>query len=477
MRNIEKQVMRIFSPSKRLVWMDPEISIPKEMEKFLSQENSVSALVKGAPGTGKTILVLSTIRILGASESFYLTTRVKPQRLVSDFPWIKEFIPYDHIVDATTTIFPTIRAEKAKEIPYGLIRYADKPAFLREFYQLIEKTQKPVIVIDSIETIQKVTGEETFYDLLDICREINSKIIFVSEYEEVKRFDYVVDGVILLKRYIINGKILRVMQIDKLRGIACRNPQYLFTLYGGYFRYFKPFKPSIPRERKRFEPLPDSERFFSTGSRDLDRILGGGYVKGSTILFEIGKDVERDAYFQLYLPTVLNFLTHGKHVSILASLGTSSEKIVSLLTGFVSDEELKNLSIKTKVWTEGMLDAAKARLIIAFDEHGIEIEVEEEGFLFLRGLDALSDLYKENLPKIIERGIFETQEKRVLTILAAKHGYQQLDHVANMVDFHFKIEKRNGVLLFHAAKPRTQFYAMEIDYTKGYPQLRLVPVE
>ncbi|MEM3526111.1 MAG: ATPase domain-containing protein, partial [Candidatus Jordarchaeaceae archaeon] len=121
---------------------------------------------------------------------------------------------------------------------------------------MVENIENPFIVIDSIEAIQKVAGEEVFNDLLDLCRELNSKLIFVSEYEEVRKYDYLVDGVILLKRYIENGRIIRVMQIEKLRGINCKNPQYLFTLHAGRFKHLDPFKPSVPKESKRFEPTP-----------------------------------------------------------------------------------------------------------------------------------------------------------------------------------------------------------------------------
>ncbi|MEM2145638.1 MAG: ATPase domain-containing protein [Candidatus Jordarchaeaceae archaeon] len=208
------------------------ISVPEEIVQFLSQKDGVSLMVKGAPGTGKSILVLSIIKVLGLTESFYLTTRVKPQKLVSDLPWIRDILPCEHIIDATTTIIPT-KADVEGKISFGLLKYADKPSLLRSLYELIEKVENPFIVIDSIEAIQRVAGEEIFSDLLNLCRELNSKVIFVSEYEETRKYDYLVDGVILLKRYIIEGKTLRFMQIEKLRGISCRNPQYLFTLHAG----------------------------------------------------------------------------------------------------------------------------------------------------------------------------------------------------------------------------------------------------
>ncbi|MEM3526110.1 MAG: gas vesicle protein GvpD P-loop domain-containing protein [Candidatus Jordarchaeaceae archaeon] len=98
------------------------ISIPKEIEQFLSQKESVSLMIKGSPGTGKSILALSTIKSLGLTESFYLTTRVKPQRLVSDFPWIRDMLFPEHIVDATATIFPSSRVDVEGKISFGALK-------------------------------------------------------------------------------------------------------------------------------------------------------------------------------------------------------------------------------------------------------------------------------------------------------------------------------------------------------------------
>lgn len=462
---------------RELGFMKSLTSIPEEVTQFLSQNGAVSLIVKGAPGTGKSILVLSIIKVLGLTKSFYLTTRVKPQKLVNDLPWLRDILPCENILDATTTIIPA-RADVEGKISFGILKYTDKPSILRSLYDLIEKVENPFIVIDSIEAIQKVAGEEIFSDLLDLCRELNSKVIFVSEYEEIRKYDYLVDGVIHLKRYIIEGKTLRVMQIEKLRGISCRNPQYLFTLHAGYFKHFNPFKPRFPKEKKRFESLPCSKEFFSTGSKDLDQVLGGGFPKGSTVLVELGTDVEREIYFQLYIPIILNFLTQNKYVDIIATMGTSEEKIVSALSSYLDVKELSNININAEGWRADMLDLDKVKLIRAFDEkHKKEIEIKNESFLFFRSISTLKDIYGEHLSKIMRVGILDTQEKKVLTILTIREDEEEKNNLVSMVDFHIKLEKRNGVPLIYFLKPTIQFYAMETDYTLGYPKLELTPIE
>lgn len=249
------------------------ISIPEELETFLRNQ-SVSMLIRGLPGTGKTILALSILKLLGGELGFYVTTRVKPKIMVNIYPWIVGAIPLDNIVDASKSIFPKTLMKESESGDFGFIKYSDKPSFISEFYQLLKGRENPLIVFDSIEGIQETIIERIYLDLLDIQRELGMRMIFVSEYEDEKELDYLVDGVVVLKRELLNGEILRMLQINKLRGTHCKKCLYIFTLRDGVFKHFEPFKFQLPKEKKRLEPLPDSETHFSSGSRDLDNILG-----------------------------------------------------------------------------------------------------------------------------------------------------------------------------------------------------------
>ncbi len=64
--------------------------LPPELEKFL-KEDSVTLLIKGAPGTGKTTLALEILRAMsGKEESTYLSTRLSLEKIEKQFPWIEE---------------------------------------------------------------------------------------------------------------------------------------------------------------------------------------------------------------------------------------------------------------------------------------------------------------------------------------------------------------------------------------------------
>jgi len=88
--------------------------------------------------------------------------------------------------------------------------------------------------------------------------------------------EFVADGIIVLKRGLFDGRPLRELEILKMRGVPTPEAQAVFTLKGG-FKVFPPFKPKAVEVPRRFKPRPDPEGHFSTGSLDLDELLGGGY--------------------------------------------------------------------------------------------------------------------------------------------------------------------------------------------------------
>jgi KaiC/GvpD/RAD55 family RecA-like ATPase len=450
------------------------ISIPEELETFL-KTHDVSLLIKGLPGTGKTILALSILKIMGDILGFYVTTRVKPQNLIKDYPWIRDVIPVDHIVDASKSIFPKAIAKEDEVEDFGFIKYSDRPSFITELYHLLKGRENPLIVLDSIEGIQAATSERIYVDLLDIQRELGIRMIFVSEYEDEKELDYLVDGVILLKREVSNGEVLRVLQINKLRGNHCKKCFYIFTLSDGVFKHFEPFKIQPPKEKKRLEPLPDSETHFSSGSRDLDNILGGGYEKGSTILLEMDKNVTRDAYIHFIMLPAANFLAKGRVAIGSPTLGASPELIYSYFLQFLEPEEARKAIVLKEKVIKGKTRSELAQDFLSTYEETIS-KIEPEGCGVAWGLDSLLNRYGNHLIPVLEQAKFDTQNKRLLTVWMIKQGTNGIDKIAGMADYHFKIEEKGGVFIFHSLKPRTGLYIIEIDVSRGYPELKLSPV-
>ncbi len=453
--------------------MSFKISIPGELI-FFFKKPSTSILIKGEPGTGKTILALSLLAMFKKPNSFYVTTRVNAKTLTLTYPEVMEKIPPSQIIDVYRKNFPT---QVDKEVTQ-FIEYSDKPTFIKEFSQKLLKKEDSLVILDSLEGIQKVLGENIYYELFEIQQETGSRLVFVSEYEDSKELDYLVDGLILLRRVSSENKFLRELHILKLKGACLKLNTYFFTLFGGVFRHFEPFQLPAIKERRRFEPLPDTESHFSTGSKDLDEALRGGYRKGSTVLLELGKNVSREAYIQMVVPTTLNFLSKGKGVIVIPSLGTSKETILSSLSDFIQEEGLNRINVVEKRWGLEKLYKSEQNILEDFYYQFEEMsrKIEPENYFGVFGLDSLLVEFEENISEVLEAILYMVQKKKLLALFIIKHGTKELEEVANIVDYHLKIEEKRGVLIFNSLKPKSISYVVEADYNQGYPQIKLIPI-
>jgi KaiC/GvpD/RAD55 family RecA-like ATPase len=62
--------------------------IPPEMSEALSIGAGYSLLIKGEPGTGKTMLAFEVLDEFGSDNAVYLSTRVSLPALYEQFPWL-----------------------------------------------------------------------------------------------------------------------------------------------------------------------------------------------------------------------------------------------------------------------------------------------------------------------------------------------------------------------------------------------------
>ena len=68
-------------------------------------------------------------------------------------------------------------------------------------------------------------------------------------------------------------------------------------------------RESVPLE---WTAVPDPPGRFSTGIPDFDRVLGGGFRRGSFALFNVGSTVGTEEIHQLFTPLWLNFLAQSR---------------------------------------------------------------------------------------------------------------------------------------------------------------------
>jgi hypothetical protein len=222
----------------------------------------------------------------------YISTRVDPSRLYATHSWIKEALPPKNVINATQTKL----LESLKGVGKNLTNYYAVLDFFRVFFDEAEDMDNPMIIIDSWDAVLNYTAQligdaqHSFeQNICEFARDLDTHLIFVSEFSSVMPLDYIVDGVVTMENLKILGgsgcdassgmrtRYARQIKLDKLRGVEIRQKTYTATLHGGRFRYFEPYREHRDaRIASDMVRVPDpSEESVSTGIPDLDAITGG----------------------------------------------------------------------------------------------------------------------------------------------------------------------------------------------------------
>ena len=242
-----------------------------------------SLLIKGVPGAGKTIFSLTLLKevcenwITNGIEKaggIYLSTRINPQILYEDFPYLRDYIEPENILDATKSRFPN-----PSDVS-NLFKYRNWSSFIGTVYEKVENFDKSIVVVDSWDAVcqqlKETQREELEKEIIEFCRMSNILLVLVSEYVRQKELDYLVDSITSLFRRFEGHKTVRELKIEKLRGVKIINSTYTFNLDGGMFNYYEP--------RKEFQECKSINNRLSIGIKELDEMMHGGILQGDQTL-------------------------------------------------------------------------------------------------------------------------------------------------------------------------------------------------
>jgi KaiC/GvpD/RAD55 family RecA-like ATPase len=317
-------------------------------------------------------------------------------------------------------------------------------------------------------------------------------IIVENPYGEAKigfgMEEFIVDGIIVLRRSRLDGRILRELELFKMRGTPTPEAWAVCTLEGG-FKVFPPFKSKPINKTCRFKPQPDEGEFFSSGSQCLDEMFGGGYPKGSLALIEIDEYISTLQYHLIVAPTAWNFAAHGRGVIIVPSSGVDHNILVKRAEegGFTKDEISNLLRVCIKdypgIKMEPYIVAFKGERSLEDYEKYIRVERElrektGKPILHIIGVDMLIDAYgvKETL-SLIKTYVPRMRETGDLSIILLKPSYPRLAKILDATaDVHLKITREHGSVLIYGVKPRTNLYVLEMDTSEGYIMPKITPI-
>ena len=461
------------------------LDVPKELIKALGK-GSFSLLIKGLAGTGKTTLALEVVRkICRNGTGYYISTRISSKKLYKQFPWIRNAISEKNIIDAIKSPIPS-------SMPIHIsLEYVDEPSFLKSLYEKIEMAKKkPVtVVIDSLEALKanlNISSDNMRIErkLLDVGETTNSNMIFVSESSGYIPLDYLVDGVVTLTREIIHGRLVRKIILEKIRGEEIKKPTFLFTLKDGRFIHFRDEPLLFPEEVIR-PPLISSSKRISTGIKDLNDLIAGGFQRGSFNLFEVGSGVGA-YYLWILCPFAVSLIQHKIPVIIIPPSGELIDAIRMWILPFVGEKDFN-----TYVRFMEFEKFDKSSYIIKAPRKGEEFfqtilsiaaslrkTTESEFVAVIAGVDTFEHTFGERgAHDILSHLSTYSRSKKFLIMTIAKYGQKLIRSLNHMATTHFVLENIEGTTVIYGIIPRTEMYAVTVSTKKGYIETNLIPIE
>ena len=305
--------------------------------------------------------------------------------------------------------------------------------------------------------------------------------------------EFVADGVLNLKL-----TIPRELEIRKMRGTKLKTRNVIYTIDNG-FQVLRTDLPT-PLTPRRWRPLADSGDLVSTGSKDLDAILGGGLPRGAYVVLETADDVMMKEFRLLIRSLILNFINQKRGVMIVPIAGVDSSDIKSYVEPYTTARIFNNLvriqeGIESDRSNQESASAPPYVVPVSYDENlgrvadlgpgsvqfysaykKLKEQSGNEPVMGYIGYDNLESIYArhpERLLNEIGTSITRTKSAGDVTIGIARPNFSSLGKVLGMVDWHIKLFKKDDVLLIQGVKPSTNIYAADCDVSDGYPVMKL----
>ncbi|MBL7117586.1 MAG: hypothetical protein ISS94_02220 [Candidatus Syntrophoarchaeum sp.] len=451
-----------------------------ELDEALSSEKGFSLLIKGLPGTGKTILALSAIAQFGGADALYISTRVSPNSLYKQFPWLNECILPLNVIDATKLYI-------SADAQFGL------QTFPEVLYSRLRGIKKPAtIVVDSwdamtaqIEDSKRVVSLQAA--IAELVRESRISLILVTESKEVTPLDYLVDGIVVLRNYEIDYRRAREIEIKKLRGIEISQHKYPFTLKGGEFQSFKPFERRGIEKQRRAELVPNTETHLSTGISDLDKILGGGFKKGSFNIIEAGDNISILGYQSLIAHMIINSIQQGNNCVCIPCCGWDERRLRRGILPFVSEEDYNKFFTVFEIGSEKKEDERENVRILKGDLMKSDfskfidfVSSLEPPVMVIIGVDMLEYPYqlKERgklgeMVGLLSRLMTDMRDAGNVGAFGMTPGLQLGRELIHMSSTYLKLTVLHKSVILYCDRPETKLHCLENVVTDDTLRIKL----
>jgi hypothetical protein len=333
--------------------MGAALPVPRELVDFLQLPGPQSMLLRGPPGSGKTSLSLALLQAFPGQRHF-VTNRVPSDDVLLAFPWLGKNGRHGIEILDNTEPGTDLRVAARALVRADPVLVSDEPTPTRELQEFLwlppplqdawsrlRGDQPALVVIDSWDAlVESYLGTadgaatpglpnrgEIERSLLRRMGSVRAHLLFVLEREEQTQLDYLVNGVAVTGREVVQGRLERWLTILKLRGVRIENPLYPFSLESARFECIVPIRPYGQLRGGRFNRAPDHlPGLLWPGSRAFAESFGR-LPLGKSTLVEVERDVPHQIPLLLLAPMIAHTIERNGHVIFVPDASTLPEDI------------------------------------------------------------------------------------------------------------------------------------------------------
>ncbi len=529
--------------------MNTKPGIPADVLQFFRSPGGHSLIVKGSAGTGKTTFALQlTEEIGGIGTSFYMSTRVSDESLYNQFPWLRERMKQAtteiagreytktldqqpvHTEGGTDVSFevrvhgekkgseaPKHRLDRKEldklegriemgeegdetydkhgegEVAEGSVVF-DLGSDLPEIdmaYDAVERNlpAKTLVLIDSINALSERYGvhPSKLINTLqkDLVESGRANVVFILEDSGETKLDYLGDGVLLFQSKEHEGRRLRLMTIEKLRGAEVRQHKFLYTLDGARLRAFdiRPAERTGPTSL--WKPVPDlSPDETSTGSPALDRLIGGLH-RARVVSLEFGPNVPTDYVDYLRLGLVVNFAGLGRGAAVVpprkGSLDLLKEAAEPYLEPGAFDQHVRVFEATSLGGMEGAkgalhMEGSSVDTDLKWSNVEYHLPKSQHPFLSLISFDTLEAVYGPGVLEQLSGHIAAVRRQRDILVATSTPLATSTPRIASLASKHVRVENLDGSIVLYGEKPFTGLHDLSFTFESGHPAAVLTPI-
>ncbi|MCI4324139.1 MAG: hypothetical protein L3K03_09065 [Thermoplasmata archaeon] len=499
--------------------MSSVVRVPPELDAFLRLPPPQSLIIRGPPGSGKTMLSLSLMESF-VGRRIYVSLRSSRQSLLDQIPWLGSIPPGEFELINTGPAVDHIQAHASVAHDSGAVlpdRDRDPeledllwlPEAVQSAWRLSNPAQPTLIIFDSWDAIideyfeRGLRPGETLPSRDEIerrllARMIRAKItlVLVLERDSPSALDYQVNGIIETSRKLEEGRLERWVSLPKLRGVPIETDTYPFSLAHGKFAAITPVGPGL---RYRFNPpVPDPQSDHPSlwpGSSDFARHIGRLRF-GELTLLEQGPGVPREVSRVLVAPMLIQVLRAGGEALLVAPPSIDPEDAYISLRHHLPTEVLNDrlrvlTSIPPNPAGHAFPDVFVPANRIEWTKTGPAFPVPEgPSFLkraqssehpnliviYLSGLQSLADaagiVPSPGILAGLDAAVFP--QSRVHIVVIGRTGDPQLEALGSVVETHIRIRGPHGRVFLNGQRPYLS--PLVLSQELGSEPYRLTPV-